>query len=123
MVGMIINRSGSWVVAIFYHYIRIFLRSKGSMPRHRKRKQMQGEKKYEDKVVLGVWGFLALCSGFTGFQKPQNIPAFSVLEGCLYLSTCNQRCSTKTPTLYGTPRFSGDGPEHSQSAGSTSVLH
>lgn len=84
---------------------------------------MQGEKKYEDKVVLGVWGFLALCSGFTGFQKPKNIPAFSVLEGYLYLSTCNQRCSTKTPTLYGTPPFSGDGPEHSQSAGSTSVLH
>lgn len=81
---------------------------------------MQGEKKYENKVVLGVCGFLALCSGFTGFQKPQNIPAFNVLEGCLYLSTCNQRCSTKTPILHGTPRFSGDGP---QSAGSTSVLH
>lgn len=93
------------------------------MPRHRKRKQMQGEEKYEHKVALGVWGLLALCSGFTGFQKPQNIPAFNVLEGCLYLSTCNQRCSTKTPTLHGTPRFSGDGPEHSQSAGSTSVLH
>ena len=47
---------------------------------------MQGEKKYEDKVVLGVWGFLALCSGFTGFQKPQNIPAFSVLkDACIFL--------------------------------------
>lgn len=35
---------------------------------------MQGEEKYEDKVVLGVWGLLALCSGFTGFQKTPNIP-------------------------------------------------
>lgn len=38
---------------------------------------MYGEEKDEDEALPGAWGFMDLHSGFTGFQKPQGIPALS----------------------------------------------
>lgn len=40
----------------------------------------------------------------------------------MYLFTYNQMCSTNTPIIHGAPHLSGDGSEHSQPAGLTSLL-
>lgn len=60
---------------------------------------------------------------FHWLPEAQNIPALRFLEVLLYLFTCNQRCLTNTPTIHGTHHFPGNGPEHSQSASLTSLLH
>jgi len=41
----------------------------------------------------------------------------------MYPFTCNQRCSTNTPTIHGTHRFPGDRPKCSQSVGLKYFLH
>lgn len=69
------------------------------------------------KILPGIWSFLALHSGFAGFQKPKSVPALHVF---LHLQP---KISTNTPTIHGTHHFPGDRPKRSQSAGLKSFLH